>query len=169
MAEILDSGERRTFDSGAVRDIQEGKGRCDLLPLFEIGRFNQDQILVCVEKFRETKDITYIHESITRFLLAAKFEEKGLIWELELAKHYEDGAKKYEERNWQKGIPIHCYVDSGVRHYLKWKAGWTDERHDRAFLWNMFGLLWTMEHMVWLDDYTVSFDSYMNAPEDDDK
>jgi hypothetical protein len=30
---ILDSGHRREFESGAVRDIQEGKGRCDLLPL----------------------------------------------------------------------------------------------------------------------------------------
>lgn len=29
---IKDSGNRREFDSGAVRDIAEGKGRCDLLP-----------------------------------------------------------------------------------------------------------------------------------------
>ena len=31
--EIKDSGERREFKTGAVRDIGEGKGRCDLLPL----------------------------------------------------------------------------------------------------------------------------------------
>jgi hypothetical protein len=30
---LQDSGNRRLFESGAVRDIQEGKGRCDLLPL----------------------------------------------------------------------------------------------------------------------------------------
>lgn len=29
---IKDSGERREFKTGAVRDIQEGKGRYDLLP-----------------------------------------------------------------------------------------------------------------------------------------
>ena len=29
---IEDSGNRREFDSGAVRDIQEGKGRYDLIP-----------------------------------------------------------------------------------------------------------------------------------------
>lgn len=29
---ILDSGNRTVFESGAVRDIQEGKGRMDLLP-----------------------------------------------------------------------------------------------------------------------------------------
>ena len=32
IAKILDSGNRRQFASGAVRDIQEGKGRMDLLP-----------------------------------------------------------------------------------------------------------------------------------------
>ena len=30
---IKDSGSRTEFESGAVRDIQKGKGRCDLLPL----------------------------------------------------------------------------------------------------------------------------------------
>lgn len=30
--EIKDSGERRTFDTGFVRDMAEGKGRMDLLP-----------------------------------------------------------------------------------------------------------------------------------------
>lgn len=29
---ILDSGNRRSFSTGAVRDIQTGKGRMDLLP-----------------------------------------------------------------------------------------------------------------------------------------
>ena len=34
---LKDSGARREFESGAVRDISEGKGRCDLLPLDIIG------------------------------------------------------------------------------------------------------------------------------------
>ena len=29
---IQDSGDRREFNTGAVRDMAEGKGRCDLLP-----------------------------------------------------------------------------------------------------------------------------------------
>ena len=33
---VKDSGDRREFASGAVRDMQKGKGRCDLLPLAEI-------------------------------------------------------------------------------------------------------------------------------------
>ena len=46
----------RTFNSGAVRDNSEGKGRCDLLPACAI---------------------------------------------LRLAKHFENGAKKYQERKWE--------------------------------------------------------------------
>jgi hypothetical protein len=30
--EIKDSGEKRTFETGSVRDKRDGKGRCDLLP-----------------------------------------------------------------------------------------------------------------------------------------
>lgn len=33
---VKDSGNRREFASGAVRDMQRGKGRCDLLPLTEL-------------------------------------------------------------------------------------------------------------------------------------
>ena len=32
LSPLKDSGERREFESGAVRDIQRGKGRMDLLP-----------------------------------------------------------------------------------------------------------------------------------------
>lgn len=35
---ILDSGERTQFDTGAVRDMHEGKGRFDLLPMCVIKR-----------------------------------------------------------------------------------------------------------------------------------
>ena len=33
MTQILDSGNRTEFSTGAVRDMQDDKGRCDLLPL----------------------------------------------------------------------------------------------------------------------------------------
>ena len=71
---------------------------------------------------------------------------------LEVAKHYEEGAKKYDERNWEKGISLHCYIDSGVRHYLKWLRGDGDEPHDRAFVWNMLGAIWTQINLPHLID-----------------
>ena len=55
---LKDSGERTEFPSGAVRDMHEGKGRFDLLPMCVLMR---------------------------------------------LARHYEAGAKKYSDRNWEKG------------------------------------------------------------------
>ena len=155
MAELKDSGERREFDTGAVRDIAEGKGRCDLLPLEEVGYFMADSddggILIGLGRFLCNGNESLIISVIDAFIkLAFGGDEPTAM--LELAKHYEDGARKYSDRNWEKGIPCHCYVDSGVRHYLKWKRGDKDEPHDRAFLWNMFGLLWTLHNKPELND-----------------
>ena len=73
-SKVKDSGKRQEFKSGAVRDIQEGKGRYDLLPPIALER---------------------------------------------LARHYENGAKKYGESNWQKGMPLSRYLDSLIRHAYK--------------------------------------------------
>ena len=97
---LKDSGERTSFESGAVRDMHTGKGRFDLLPM-------------CVL--------------------------------LRLAKHYEAGAIKYEERNWEKGIPCHSFADSAMRHLVKYMDGWDDEDHLIAAIWNLCCLAWTEE------------------------
>lgn len=104
---IKDSGNRRTFGTGAVRDMAEGKGRCDLLPACAI---------------------------------------------LRLAKHYENGAIKYKERNWEKGIPIHSYIDSAIRHLMKYLDGQTDEDHLTAAAWNCMCAIWTEEKRPDLQD-----------------
>ena len=72
---------------------------------------------------------------------------------LQVAIHFEEGAKKYGENNWQKGIPVHCYIDSAVRHYLKFLRGDMDERHDRAFVWNILCCIWTCVNKPELNDY----------------
>lgn len=64
---------------------------------------------------------------------------------LRLAKHYEKGALKYEERNWEKGIPAHSFADSAFRHLVKYLDGYTDEDHLIAAIWNLCGLAWTEE------------------------
>ena len=142
--EIKDSGERRGFDTGAVRDIADGKGRCDLLPLDIVGAIANDSILSLINNFIRTGDAESLHKVIARFS-EDNFDNLETAM-LEVSKHYEDGAKKYAERNWEKGIPLHCYIDSGVRHYLKYRRGDVDEPHDRAFLWNMLGALWTQKN-----------------------
>ena len=43
--EIKDSGERREFSTGAVRDMSEGKGRMDLLPwaaIMEVSKHSEN-------------------------------------------------------------------------------------------------------------------------------
>lgn len=97
---IKDSGDRTTFSTSAQRDMHEGKGRFDLLPMCVLMR---------------------------------------------LAKHYEAGAKKYDERNWEKGIPCHSFADSAMRHLVKYMDGHKDEDHLIAAIWNLCGLAWTEE------------------------
>lgn len=139
--ELRDSGTRRKFSSGAVRDINEGKGRCDLLPLDVIGEVFRDDILNNINTYVRTGNKMFLMEALKEF----SENNYGDLFTamLEVSKHYEDGCNKYGERNWEKGIPLHCYIDSGVRHYMKWLRGDDDEPHDRAFLWNMLGALWT--------------------------
>ena len=95
--DIKDSGNRTEFNTGAVRDLHEGKGRYDLIPW------------------------DAIHE---------------------LAIHCEQGAKKYGERNCEKGIPIHSLIDSALRHLSCYLRGMKDEPHLRAALWNIAFAIW---------------------------
>lgn len=90
--QIKDSGQRRDFGTGAVRDCASGKGRFDLVPM---------------------RPITAI------------------------AIHYEKGCLKYGDRNWEKGIPLHSFLDSAMRHLVKVMDGQNDENHAVACLWNM--------------------------------
>jgi hypothetical protein len=74
---------------------------------------------------------------------------------LELSKHFAEGAEKYSEDNWMKGIPLKSYLNSAVRHYLKWLRGDKDEFHDRAFCWNIICACWTCIHKPELNDYAA--------------
>lgn len=145
---ILDSGARRNFETGAVRDIADGKGRCDLLPLHVISRMYDDKqgrIFRCIERYIREGDISCLYEALWLFADIA-FDGNQQTALLEVSKQYEEGAKKYTERNWEKGIPVHCFIDSAVRHYLKVLRGDQDEPHSRAVIWNLLGAIWTHEN-----------------------
>jgi len=98
--EVCDSGERRSFDTGSVRDIRNGKGRYDLIPAI------------------------FMHR---------------------LAVHFENGAKKYGDRNWEKGQPVSVYYDSALRHLFKYESGSREEDHLAAAAWNICGMICTQE------------------------
>ncbi len=125
---LKDSGQRRTFETGAVRDVTTGKGRFDLLPPYAIAR---------------------------------------------LARHYERGAQKYKDRNWEAGIPLHSFYDSATRHLFQFWAGRIDEDHLVAAFWNIAGLIET-QHRVELgilpkslDDRPYKTDVYSSSSEDE--
>ena len=59
---------------------------------------------------------------------------------IEVAKILEAGWKKYAARNWEKGIPLSRYMDSGLRHAMKWLRGDRDEPHLAMAIWNLMCL-----------------------------
>ena len=152
---ILDSGNRTKFETGAVRDIQEGKGRCDLLPLDVVSELFGDgkhhDVFTRIEQFQKTCDVTHLKIALDYFNEQHCWNIHTML--LEVSKHFEEGAKKYGENNWQKGIPVRCYINSAVRHYLKWLRGDQDEPHDRAFCWNIICAIWTVKNKPELNDY----------------
>jgi len=121
VAQLQDSGDRTEFESGAVRDMHEGKGRCDLLPACAI---------------------------------------------LRLARHYENGAVKYSDRNWEKGMPTSVMLDSGIRHLLKYLDGMADEDHLAAAAWNILGAMYMEEKHPELQNIPTRPDYYIGK---DDK
>ena len=91
-----DSGDRREFKSGALRDRSTGKGRYDLISPLGIRR---------------------------------------------IAGVYERGAAKYDDRNWEKGMPISCFIDSALRHIFQYLEGRRDEDHPAQAAWNMLAVM----------------------------
>lgn len=162
---IQDSGARREFDSGAVRDIQEGKGRMDLCPIdvfadilcdLEIEplvpeiKYPRSYALSEIHSFMQDCQAFHLYNAIFSFIKLTESSIYDLF--IEVSKHFEEGAKKYGEHNWEKGIPNHCYVDSALRHFFKYLRGDNDERHDRAFIWNILCLIWNTKHRPDLND-----------------
>ena len=150
MSELKDSGTRREFTTGAVRDVADGKGRCDLLPLIQVSAVIGSSTLAHIGLLVEGGSALNLRDAIFAFVDETKLDLPTAM--LEVSIHYEDGARKYAERNWEIGIPLHCFIDSAVRHYLKWRRGDTDEPHDRAVLWNLLGAWWTLDNHPELND-----------------
>lgn len=162
MATIKDSGERTEFASGAVRDIQKGKGRCDLMPLDVVANFYCEDIgpedpavfiFNRIQAFMDSGRRDHLYTVLSDFSCEAFHGFEDML--LEVSKHFEEGAEKYGENNWQKGLPVKCYINSAVRHYLKWLRGDKDEPHDRAFCWNILCAIWTCKHKPELNDYAT--------------
>ncbi len=218
MAELKDSGNRREFATGAVRDMQEGKGRLDLIPwgialriretmtdLFYTRHYGYEvrngkyhavsagQCIAPITQYAEWMDkelndpirmgenhmsptgrLQEIENTFVKMAsafimfqqvtpdplngqhvfsreafdiendtaIAMLMNDEWANAMLEVAKHYEDGARKYAENNWRKGMDPKIYFDSAMRHFMKWCRRMKDEPHDRAFIWNCMCGAW---------------------------
>ena len=85
-----DSGERQTFETGAVRDSDD-KPRPDL-----------------ISPYAQMRKGEWLRQ----------------------------GAKKYNERNWEKGMKFGRCIASIFRHLLQYMMGWTNEDHLAAIAVN---------------------------------
>ncbi len=74
-----------------------------------------------------------------------------------LARHYEAGATKYADRNWEKGIPASRCFSSAVGHLNKWAMGKTEEDHLAAAAWNIFAIIHYQEVLPEMIDMGARF------------
>ena len=65
----------------------------------------------------------------------------------QVAMHFERGAERYDERNWEKGQPLSWYMDSALRHIFNHLDGKRDEQHMVSAAWNLLAFIET-EHRI---------------------
>jgi hypothetical protein len=76
-----------------------------------------------------------------------------------LAQHYENGAAKYAERNWEKGQPLSQYYNSAIRHLQALRDADLSEDHAAAAVWNIVAIMHHVDEMLkgTLPDHLDSF------------
>jgi hypothetical protein len=95
---------------------------------------------------------------------------------LRLAQHYENGAVKYGDRNWELGQPLSRYLDSAIRHLMKALMGLEDEDHFCAAGWNILSIVETQMRIKLgllpeeLDDLPTVYKEYFDElfPQDEE-
>lgn len=79
----------------------------------------------------------------------------GFLWAL--ATHYGVGAKKYDDRNWEKGYKWSLSEDAYSRHFNQWKSGKTHDdetgtHHLICAIWHLIALWWFDTNQKGTDD-----------------
>lgn len=158
---ILDSGVREQFDTGAQRDIQENKGLPSLLPCDamidflnnEIEHVGQKAMIELFKFWRGDRDKDHLMKCLSQLIF--EYEGKERIGHfpfqtmIDISVHFEKGAKKYNPRNWESGMPLSCYFNSAFRHIVKYSGGLKDEPHLIAAIWNVMCLQQTK---IWIEN-----------------
>lgn len=198
---LKDTGNRTDLGSGGLRDINPENGRCDLLPASAINQFMASTGLITrpqdskrpslvttfhyIIQFMDWGDKQFLNKALVTIQNYHWYKDKSysegnpikqdMIFAkamMDLSVHYKNGALKYEERNWERGLPVHSFIDSSIRHLCKEMLGWDDEPHDLAVMWNLYGAIWTLQHHPHLNDlpsYKDYREGYINEIKEETK
>jgi hypothetical protein len=137
-----DSGYRRTWGTGAQRDVVKDKP--DFLKFLVLRAMMLEQ--------ERLTGIPFIVEAAGVPSLTPTFAQlyddyrPDLLPEIaleRLAMLLGRGAKKYGDRNWELGIPVDVFAASALRHMMQWLLGDTTEDHAAAVLFNIAAAMTT--------------------------
>lgn len=157
-----DSGERTILSTGSQKEIVEGRGRFDLLPLKTLGDYyiytsapnsigsfiGEFLIFINQSLIEDTVDkkISELYNAIGMFsnsILSTGITNKVP----DLAKLYEAGSVKYTARDWELGRPMEIFINSALRHFFQYLDGETDEDHGTAVIWNLISCADTIRRL----------------------
>lgn len=156
-------GEDESFQSGAVRDSRTGKGRFDLISAFAMQRVVSRNSMWQIEPrlMTEEQDRCALGDAMGYLYQWLNYRQEDDLdmaaWRLieslggfpkamrHVAVVYENGAKKYADRNWEKGMPIMRCFDSAARHLTQALGGDQDEDHRGHALWNVMAIMHGLE------------------------
>jgi hypothetical protein len=65
----------------------------------------------------------------------------------QLAKLFQDNSERIGARNWESGLPLSSYVDSGFRHMNQYMMFKDDENHLLRWAWNALCAVDTVERV----------------------
>ena len=72
-----------------------------------------------------------------------------------VARACHDGAGKYGDFNWEKGMPAHDLLNHALRHVYLWLGGDRNEDHLGHAAWGVMGAIHSMECWPHLNDGTL--------------
>lgn len=170
---LKDSGERQTFETGAIREPNLGRGRYDLISPIAlrklaiywagVGEYSHvnhlNMAMMALQNFLEGERRIdclsacayhcFCMEGVVGPDMPSDVAIRYDIIPVEalkaLAIHYERGIGKYSERNWEKGLPLSRHLNSAIRHLQNFLDGDQVEDHLSACVWNAFCIQHNLE------------------------
>ena len=144
--------------TGSQRDSRVGKGRFDLLPGRALASLLPSPSSFAGAALAHALDllsgkstalsgvVTCLFTHLERFDALGESTDPigaGLVFRgvpanalFRVARIYEAGAVKYDQRNWELGQALGRYLDSGIRHIVCYLRGDRDEDHMAQAAWN---------------------------------